>query len=261
MFTKPYSDLDSTDLYTYDPGYDTNGIKERIKISFLNAKDDRQSSGNVFNPDNKPNLPRIDGEGKATQLKNKMLSYKGFLINILETAKDSNLIPIRNYDDLNSLIEEINVTIDIPDKKYGKQGNKRTWEYHNFYDMPAVATLNFLSTQHDIVKNLQSRVISFLESNSDAATLEVQVAGTEPDTGQTYDFNQPSDKEITLMSNSFNTILGNQANDTKENKGYEKGGIPKISEDDSFLNFAAKIKKWKYNKLKFSKNTKYLLIF
>ena len=36
---------------------------------------------------------------------------------------------------------------------------------------------------------------------------------------------------------------------------------PKISEDDTFLNFAAKIKKWKYNKLKFSKNTKYLLIF
>ena len=36
---------------------------------------------------------------------------------------------------------------------------------------------------------------------------------------------------------------------------------PKISEDDSFLNFAAQIKKWKYTKLKFSKNTKYLLIF
>ena len=33
------------------------------------------------------------------------------------------------------------------------------------------------------------------------------------------------------------------------------------SEDNSFINFAAKIKKWKYNKLKFSKNTKYLLIF
>ena len=36
---------------------------------------------------------------------------------------------------------------------------------------------------------------------------------------------------------------------------------PKISEDNSFINFAAKIKKWKYNKLKFSKSTKYLLIF
>ena len=36
---------------------------------------------------------------------------------------------------------------------------------------------------------------------------------------------------------------------------------PKISKDDSFLNFAAHIKKWKYDKLKFSKKTKYLLIF
>ena len=36
---------------------------------------------------------------------------------------------------------------------------------------------------------------------------------------------------------------------------------PKISEDDTFINFAAQIKKWKFNKLKFSKNTKYFLIF
>ena len=57
----------------------------------------------------------------------------------------------------------------------------------------------------------------------------------EPDTGQTYDMNQPSDKEIILMSKSLNTILGKQADDTKENKGYEKGGIPKISEDDDYL--------------------------
>ena len=57
----------------------------------------------------------------------------------------------------------------------------------------------------------------------------------EPDTGQTYDMNQPSHKEIILMSNSLNTILGKQADDTKENKGYEKGGVPKISEDDDYL--------------------------
>ena len=36
---------------------------------------------------------------------------------------------------------------------------------------------------------------------------------------------------------------------------------PNISRDDSFLNFAAQIKKWKYDKLKFSKKTKYLLVF
>ena len=36
---------------------------------------------------------------------------------------------------------------------------------------------------------------------------------------------------------------------------------PNITKDDSFLNFAVQIKKWKYDKLKFSKKTKYLLIF
>ena len=36
---------------------------------------------------------------------------------------------------------------------------------------------------------------------------------------------------------------------------------PNITKDESFINFAAQIKKWKYKKLKFSKKTQYLLIF
>ena len=36
---------------------------------------------------------------------------------------------------------------------------------------------------------------------------------------------------------------------------------PNISNDRTFLNYAANIKKWKYSKLQFSKKTKYLLIF
>ena len=36
---------------------------------------------------------------------------------------------------------------------------------------------------------------------------------------------------------------------------------PKISKDNTFLNFAANIKKWKYKKLKFTKKTQYLLVF
>ena len=36
---------------------------------------------------------------------------------------------------------------------------------------------------------------------------------------------------------------------------------PKISEDNTFLNFAANIKKWKYKKLKFTNKTQYLLVF
>ncbi len=36
---------------------------------------------------------------------------------------------------------------------------------------------------------------------------------------------------------------------------------PKISKDNSFLNFAANITEWKYKKLKFSNKTDYLLVF
>jgi hypothetical protein len=36
---------------------------------------------------------------------------------------------------------------------------------------------------------------------------------------------------------------------------------PKISKDNTFLNFAANIKKWKYKKLKFTNKTQYLLVF
>ena len=36
---------------------------------------------------------------------------------------------------------------------------------------------------------------------------------------------------------------------------------PKISADKTFLNYASRIKEWKYPQLKFSKNTDYILIF
>jgi hypothetical protein len=36
---------------------------------------------------------------------------------------------------------------------------------------------------------------------------------------------------------------------------------PKISKDKTFLNYASRIKKWKYPQLKFSENTDYFLIF
>ena len=36
---------------------------------------------------------------------------------------------------------------------------------------------------------------------------------------------------------------------------------PEISEDKDFINYAARIKNWKYPQLKFSNDTKYLLIF
>ena len=36
---------------------------------------------------------------------------------------------------------------------------------------------------------------------------------------------------------------------------------PNITKDATFMNYSSRIKKWRYPKLKFSKNTDYLLIF
>ncbi len=51
-----------------------SSLEKSKKIAHLGAKDDRNSSGDVFNPENKASLPIIDGIGKSTQLKNKIES-------------------------------------------------------------------------------------------------------------------------------------------------------------------------------------------
>ena len=106
IFTKDYEDLDVVD--------------KKKTIAFLNAKDDRHASGDIFNPENKSNLPRIDGIGKATLLKDNILEFRDLLLSTLYEAKDSNWVT--NNGTLSSLIEEINTTLGLEDGKvYGEE--------------------------------------------------------------------------------------------------------------------------------------------
>ena len=156
----------------FEVSYDKlDDIDKNKTIAFLGKKDDRNSSGDVFNPESKAQLPRIDGEGKATQLKNHILDYKELLLNILETAKDSNWVT--NNGKLSSLIEEINTTLDIKEGKvYGDKGKKVSWEHYNFHDMPSVGALTLLSKWQADVKNMELAVISFLASNVNESFLK-----------------------------------------------------------------------------------------
>ena len=156
----------------FEVSYDKlDDIDKNKKIAFLSKKDDRNSSGDAFNPENKPNLPRIDGEGKSTQLKNRILDYKELLLNTLETAKDSNWVT--NNGKLSSLIDEINTTLDIKEGEvYGETGKKVSWEHYNFYDMPSVGALTLLSKWQADVKNMELAVISFLASNVNESFLK-----------------------------------------------------------------------------------------
>ena len=156
----------------FEVSYDKlDDIDKNKTIAFLSKKDDRNSSGDVFNPESKAQLPRIDGEGKATQLKNHILDYKELLLNILETAKDSNWVTSNGK--FSSLIEEINTTLDIRDgKDYGDKGKKVSWEHYNFHDMPSVGALTLLSKWQADVKNMELAVISFLASNVNESFLK-----------------------------------------------------------------------------------------
>jgi len=96
----------------FEVSYDKlDDIDKNKKIAFLSKKDDRNSSGDVFNPENKAQLPRTDGEGKATQLKNHILDYKELLLDVLETAKDSNWVTTNGK--LSSLIEFREIMLSI----------------------------------------------------------------------------------------------------------------------------------------------------
>ena len=62
---------------------------------------------------------------------------------------------------------------------------------------------------------------------------------------------------------AFNAIIYSTLNPVKKVIAFspQYSIHPKISKDDTFLNFAANITEWKFKKLKFSDKTDYLLIF
>ena len=159
----------------------TAGDKNK-KIAWLGAKDDRNSSGALFNPDNKQKLFNVDGKGRATLLKEKIVEYRQFLLDILSQSEKSSLI---TEGSASQLISEINNSLEIKEgEKYGKKGNKRTWEYHNFYDMPAVGALTLLSKWQADIKNIEGEVAEFLAANIDATDLKFSsaIATTIPST-------------------------------------------------------------------------------
>ena len=147
-----------------------SSLEKSKKIAHLGAKDDRNSSGDVFNPENKASLPNIDGIGKCTQLKNEIESFRQTLLTVLKVAEDSSWI-IKGSSDF--LADEINSSLKIEDGKvYGEKGKKVTWEYYNFYDMPSVGALTLLSKWQADIKNMEAEVISFLAKNIDANSLK-----------------------------------------------------------------------------------------
>ena len=75
--------------------------------------------------------------------------------------------------------------------------------------------------------------------------------------------NSNSNYAIGYSMGAFNAIIYSTLNPVKKVIAFSPQFSihPKISNDNTFLNFAASITEWKYKKLKFSNKTNYLIIF
>ena len=119
--------------------------QKRSPIGYLGAKDNRDKSGSLFYDKKKAALTGKDTP--ATSRKKEMNDFKDLLLSLSE----------ENTQLKSSIIE----TFDLNDKKQS-DGKVIAWEYHNFYDMPAVAALTILSKWQADIRNLEARVLQFL---------------------------------------------------------------------------------------------------
>tara|TARA_B100001250_G_C19805242_1_gene792976 strand:- start:600 stop:2333 length:1734 start_codon:yes stop_codon:yes gene_type:complete len=143
------------DKSTESPWNQLSKEQKESPIGHLNAKDNRDQSGTLFY-----NLKTaaIKGENtRATSRKEEMLAFKDLLLSL----SNGNL----------QLRSSISETFNLEDQKQSN-GKSIAWEYHNFYDMPAVGALTLLSKMQSDIRNAEANVIDYLKREIDAKALK-----------------------------------------------------------------------------------------
>ena len=130
--------------------------QQLLTIVYLKYKDNMNISSNIFYIDN--------GNGLSSQLKRRVESYRSLLVNVLNTSQSTGLV--KSWEDPNNIRNAINKTFKLDDN-YGANQNE-LWESYFFNDMPSIAVLTTLSKLQSDVKDIESRLVSFLLNNIEA---------------------------------------------------------------------------------------------
>ena len=128
-------------------------------IGHLNAKDNRDKSGALFYDKKKAALKGQNTP--ATSRKEEMLNLKAALISLA--------------GENDRLVNSVRETFNLDDRKQN-DGKTIAWEYHNFYDMPAVGALTLLSKMQSDIRNTEANVIDYLKKDIDAKSLKFTAA-------------------------------------------------------------------------------------
>ena len=121
--------------------------QKKKDIAYLYNKKNRQAPGELF-----------VFTGKATELKNKINSFK------------ENLLFISDGNEV--LASNINSSLNTDDKIGQKGVGDQSWEQYNFEDMPAVGALTLLSKMQSDIRNAEADIIKLLRENIDAGSLK-----------------------------------------------------------------------------------------
>jgi gliding motility-associated protein GldM len=122
-----------------------------MPIAYLKNKSNRYASQDLFYPKNL----ELGAKKRATELKEKIESYRDFLIDLSGNNQ--------------GLIDNINIVFDVSDR-VGKK--KENWETYNFVDMPSVSALTILSKIQSDLRNTEADVIDYLKRDIDSKSLK-----------------------------------------------------------------------------------------
>ena len=129
---------------------DLSNAQQQMPIAWLNNKDNRDKSGDLFYPKS------LEKDKRASVLKKQIIEYRDLLIELSEGNQ--------------ALIDNIHLVCDVSNKGSGKK--LQTWEQYNFVDMPSVGALTILSKIQSDLRNIESDVINHLKRDIDAKSLK-----------------------------------------------------------------------------------------
>lgn len=140
----------------------------------------------------------LGGGGMATEIKEKLQAYKDWLISKAEGNQE--------------IIDNVNSTFDLSNKKEAGDDTPRSWEENTFAELPLAGIVPFLTDIQASVRRSESNMLEYFASKVDAGTIKftgvravVQPKSTYVTTGSNYEadiflaaFDDSKDPNFTL---------------------------------------------------------------
>ncbi len=124
-------------------GPETPAIKgDDVDCEFVQNKNDTEIAANI--------LIGLEGNGKGTELKNKLIKFRDYLISIIDNQKAP------------QLVESVRNILNTDSPKPKEDGTVQSWESSRFEHIPLIAVIPQLTKVQVDVLNCEAEVVNYL---------------------------------------------------------------------------------------------------